>query len=192
MATNVLERMVRAVDKVRERLVRVTRALDAAGISYAVIGGQAVAAWVATADEAAVRNTRGVDVLLNRRDLEHAREALEDAGFVYRHDPGTHMFLDGPDAKERDAVHVIFSGEKVRTEYVAPAPELAETQVLPGGIGVPTLNALVRMKLTSYRLKDQVHLQDLIEVGLVGAEDLAKLPNDLAARLRPLIEEPGR
>ena len=39
----VLERMVRAVEKVRERLLRATAALDAAGVLYAVIGGNAVA-----------------------------------------------------------------------------------------------------------------------------------------------------
>ncbi len=39
-----LDRMVRAVEKVRERLLRATGALDAAGLPYAVIGGNAVAA----------------------------------------------------------------------------------------------------------------------------------------------------
>jgi hypothetical protein len=46
------------------------------------------------------------------------------------------------------------------------------------------------MKLTSFRLKDQVHLQDLIAVGLVEASWLDRLPPQLAARLRPVIEAP--
>ncbi len=110
-----LERMVRAVEKVRSRLLRASNALEQATIRYAVVGGNAVAAWVARIDEAAVRNTQDVDILLRREDLEAAKDALAKAGFVYRHVKGVDMFLDGPEAKARDAVHVVFSGEKVCT-----------------------------------------------------------------------------
>ena len=41
-----LERMERAVLKVRERLLRATSALETAGVPYAVVGGNAVAAWI--------------------------------------------------------------------------------------------------------------------------------------------------
>ena len=37
---------VMAVDRVEKRLRKVTAALDAAGVKYAVIGGNAVAAWL--------------------------------------------------------------------------------------------------------------------------------------------------
>ena len=50
---DVLERMVRAVEMVRERLLRSTAALEAAGVPYAVIGGNAVAAWVSKVDPGA-------------------------------------------------------------------------------------------------------------------------------------------
>ena len=63
LTEDLLDRMVRAVEKVRERLHRAASALEAAGIPYAVVGGNAVAAWVATVDEAAVRNTQDVDLL---------------------------------------------------------------------------------------------------------------------------------
>src|SRR5437016_1887933 len=102
------ERMIRAVEKVRERLERATAALEKAGVPYAVIGGNAVAAWVARVDESAVRNTQDVDILLRRQDLEQAKTALAAAGFIYRHAARIDMFLDGPKAKARDAVHVIF------------------------------------------------------------------------------------
>src|SRR5947209_12229948 len=108
------ERMVIAVEKVRDRLRRAVAALEQAGIPYAIIGGNAVAAWVSEVDEAAVRNTQDVDILLRRADLERAKVALGQAGFVYRHAASIDMFLDGPKAKARDAVHVIFAGEKVR------------------------------------------------------------------------------
>ncbi|MBM4033615.1 MAG: nucleotidyltransferase family protein [Planctomycetes bacterium] len=187
---SVLERMVSAVEKVRERLVRACGALEAAGVRYAVIGGNAVAAWVATVDEAAVRNTQDVDILVEPQDFATAREALEAAGFVYRHAAGVDAFLDGPQAKLRDAVHIVLAGRKVRPEYLSPAPDATRTVPLGDGLRVLALDDLIRMKLTSFRRKDQVHLLDLIEVGLVGEKDLAALPPELAARLRELIESP--
>ena len=60
------ERMIRAVEKVRDRLRRAVAALKKAGVPYAVAGGNAVAAWVSRVDEAAVRNTQDVDILLRR------------------------------------------------------------------------------------------------------------------------------
>ncbi len=106
------ERMIRAVEKVRERLRRAAAALDAAGVPYAVAGGNAVAAWVSRVDEAAVRNTQDVDILLRRADLPGAIQAMTRAGFVHRHSAGLEMFLDGPEAKARDAVHIVFASRK--------------------------------------------------------------------------------
>src|SRR5205823_9144322 len=89
------ERALMAAEKVKQRLRRATRALDAAGVLYAVVGGNAVAEWVARVDEGAARNTRDVDVLVRRADLAAARAALEAAGFVYQPLIDVHMFLDG-------------------------------------------------------------------------------------------------
>src|SRR5438094_3451886 len=165
---DILDRMVRAVEKVRARLARAAAALGRAGVPYAVAGGNAVAAWVATVDEAAVRNTQDVDILIRRADLPAATAALEAAGFVYRHAAGLDMFLDGPNAKARDAVHVVFAGEKVRPEYVEAAPDVENTFVSNNVRFLP-LESLVRMKLTSNRLQDRVHIRDMIEVGLIDA-----------------------
>ena len=93
-----LDRMVRAVEKVRERLLRAASILHQAGIPYAVAGGNAVAVWVSRVDEAATRTTPDVDILIRREDFETAKLAFAVAGFVYRHVAGTEMFLDGPDA----------------------------------------------------------------------------------------------
>src|SRR5438067_11234005 len=82
MPLEILDRMERAVAKVCERLLRATAALNQAGIPYAVVGGNAVASWVATVDEGAVRNTRDVDLLIRRGDLPAITAALEGAGFV--------------------------------------------------------------------------------------------------------------
>src|SRR5262245_52483374 len=88
-----LERMVNAVEKVRQRLLRATAALDSAGVKYAVAGGNAVAAWVARVDESAVRNTQEVDILVCREDFAAAKSALEAIGFIHRHAAGIDIFL---------------------------------------------------------------------------------------------------
>jgi hypothetical protein len=183
------QRMIGAVEKVRERLTRAVDALEKAGIPYAVAGGNAVAAWVSRVDEAAVRNTRDVDILLRRADLEAAAAALAATGFVYRHVAGVDMFLDGEKAKPRDAVHLVFAGEHVRPHYVLPAPDLAESEAA-GAFRLLTLEALVRMKLTSFRDKDRTHLRDLIDVGLVEDTWPERFPPELARRLRQILEHP--
>ena len=184
-----LERMVRAVEKVRERLLRAATALETAGIPYAVTGGNAVAAWVSRIDEAAVRNTQDVDLLIRRCDLDRISIALETAGFVHRRAAGIDKFLDGPAAKARDAVHVLFAGEKVRPEYAYPTTDV-EPFDRGNGYRVAALESLVCMKLTSFRDKDRTHLRDLLGVGLIDESWLARLPADLAARLKQLIDSP--
>jgi hypothetical protein len=183
--------MVDAVEAVRDRLRRATAALEAANIPYAVIGGNAVAAWVARVDPAAVRNTQDVDILIQRSDLPAAIAAMDAVGFVYRHAASVDMFLDGPGAKARDAVHVIFANEKVRPEYVEPTADVGEVEASPDGrYRHLTLEALVRMKLTSFRRKDQVHLEDLIGVGLIDATWPGRFRPELAARLQQILDTP--
>jgi len=183
------QRMVTAVEKVRDRLRRTAAALEQAQIPYAVIGGNAVAAWVSEVDEAAVRNTQDVDILLRREDLERAKVALAKAGFIYRHAASVDMFLDGPNAKARDAVHVIFANEKVRKEYLLPAPDVNEVRT-SFTFRALSLEALLRMKLTSNRDKDRTHVRDLIEVGLIDVTWRDKLPAELAERLQTLLDDP--
>jgi hypothetical protein len=186
-----LDKMVRAVEAVKDRLKRAARALEAAGVPYAVVGGNAVAAWVAQADEAAVRNTRDVDILLRRSDFEAAKSALTAAGFVYRHAASIDMFLDGPGSKARDAVHILFANEKVREEYFEPTADVTEFEyALNNTYRHLSLAALVRMKLTSYRDKDRTHLRDFMDVGLVDSTWPARFPPELAARLQHLLDTP--
>jgi hypothetical protein len=188
-STVVLDRMVQAVERVRERLLRAVRALDSANVPYAVVNDNAVAAWVATIDEAAVRNTRDVDILLNRSDLDLATTAMEVAGFIHRQSMGVTMFLDGPDGKFRDAIHVLFAGEKVREEYVAAAARVEESEWL-GQFQAIALEALVRMKLTSFRDKDRTHLRDMIEIELIDAAWCQRFIPELAMRLQDLFDHP--
>ena len=184
------EQVAMAIEDVGDRLRRATQALAAGSVPYAVTGGNAVAEWVGRVDRAAVRFTQDIDILLRRTDLPLAVSALEQAGFVFRHAAGIDFFTDGPDGGFRDGVHVLFAGEKVRKEYVAPAADVEESESTERFI-VVTLEALVRMKLTSFRDKDRTHLRDMIEVGLIDATWTGRLITDLAARLQQLLDDPG-
>lgn len=186
-----LDRMVRAVERVRDRLLRAAAALNAAHIPYAVVGGNAVALWVSRVDDSAVRNTRAVDVLIGREDLDTVRKALEAAQFVYRRVGGIEMFLDGPDAKPRDAIHIIFVNEFVREGELMPNPDVTDSED-SGEHRVISLAGLVRIKLTAFRDKDRTHLRDLIDVGLVDPTRLNRVPPSLCERLRSLLDTPGR
>src|ERR1700730_13063873 len=105
------ERALMAAEKVKERLRRATKALDNAGVPYAVVGGNAVAEWVARVDEGAVRNTRDVDILIRRGDLEPAKAAMAASCFVHCQTRDVDMFLDGPAGRPSEAVHVLFASE---------------------------------------------------------------------------------
>src|ERR1700722_10450401 len=153
------ERALMAAEKVKERLRRATKALDDAGVPYAVAGGNAVAEWVARADEGAVRNTRDVDLLVRRNDLSAARTALEAAGFVYHQLLDVDMFIDGPQGRPSEAVHILFAGEKVRPDYEHTSPDLDESERAVE-FQVVALQALVKMKLIAWRDKDRTHLRD--------------------------------
>lgn len=185
----ILDRVVSAVEEVRDRLLRSTRALEQAQVNYAVAGGNAVAAWVGRVDKAAIRFTQDVDILLRRADLADARAALEPKGFVFRHVSGMDLFLDGPGATARSAVHLIFAGEKVRAHEALPNPDVNRSLSLDQ-YRVLDLEALVQIKLTAFRRKDQVHLGDLIDIGLIDETWKARYPPELAERLQLLIDTP--
>ncbi len=134
-------------------------------------------------------NTQDVALLLDRSDLPAAIEALSAVGFIYRHVKSVDLFVDGAEAKARDAVHVVFAGEKVRADYEDGAPRVEQSE-LSGGMDVLSLEPLVRMKLTSFRDKDRMHLRDLIDIGLVNNEWPKRLPETLAKRLQELLDTP--
>jgi hypothetical protein len=189
------ERMIRAVEKVRQRLLRAATALRVAGIPYAVAGGNAVAAWVSRVDEAAVRNTRDVDILLRTQDLEAAKVALAAVGFIHRRvaslgqPGGMDIFLDGPEASVRDAIHVVPAGEKIHPNNPLPSPDVSESENADA-FQLIGLDALVRMKLTSFRDKDRTHLRDLIELGLVDESWPDRVPPVIRSRLEELLRNP--
>jgi hypothetical protein len=181
--------MVSAVEKVRQRLLRASEALERKGIPYAVAGGNAIAAWVSTVDEAAVRNTRDVDLMINRSDLKIVRSALEEVGFVYRHVASLDVFLESEQGSVRDAVHIVFANELVKPHEPTANPGL-DRAVDAGAFKILDLEALVQIKLTAFRDKDRTHIRDLIEVGLIEESWVQKLPAVLGQRLKAILDDP--
>ena len=183
------ERMERAVEKVNERLRKTVRILEEAQIPYAVVGGHAVRAWVAQVDEAAVRTTRDVDILIRPVDLPSVIEAMTKAGLHYRQTAGVDMFVDEPEASARDAVHIVLCGEMVRAGDHDPNPDV-EPNETANDFRTITLETLVRMKLNSNRRKDQVHVLDMISVGLIDGSWLDRFPQEIRRRLKELLDDP--
>jgi hypothetical protein len=186
---SVFERMYRAVELVKQRLDRTCIALRNARVPYAVIGGNAVAAWVATIDDGAVRNTRDVDILLREQDLNLATIALASAGFVRDSVMDVIVFLDGPNGKPSQGIHVLLAERKVRKEYATATPRIDQAVDIEGR-SIVELTALVEMKLNSFRRKDQTHLMDMIQIGLIDSTWPERFATNLGNRLQELLDDP--
>jgi hypothetical protein len=180
VATNTI--FENAVERLLDITGRFGSALDAAGIPYRVIGGLAVFLHVDALDPMAGRMTKDVDVAVDRKSLDAIRKAVEPFGFTFRHVAGVEMFLDANEPRACNAVHVVFAGEKVRPDYVEAVPASDPVRVTQGFLIAPVVD-LVHMKLTSFRLKDKVHIQDMDSVGLITPEIEATLSPVLAERL---------
>jgi hypothetical protein len=173
----------RHVEQLFEVLTRLSSALTQAGIPYRIIGGLAVFLHVEERDPLAARLTRDVDVAVDRENLDDVIEAVRSFGFSYRHAAGLDMLVDNQSPGTRSAVHLLFIREKVRPVYLEPLPDFSRPPVLAGGALVAPVADLLRMKLTSFRLKDRVHIQDLDSVGLITPEIEAELSEPLRQRL---------
>lgn len=174
---------VMAMERVERRLRSVTAALDAAGIRYAVLGGNAVAAWVARVDPAATRTTKDVDLLVDRADLDGVSAVMEQLGFTRQDLRQLILFIDPAEPSRMSGVRLVWAGQKVRPSYAEPAPSLDETIRGSDGFLLLGLPALLRMKLTSLRDVDRVHVADLVRVGLVTAQMRQSLSPEPRQRL---------
>src|SRR5580704_9210028 len=170
-------------------LERLHSALANAGIEYRVIGGLAVFFQVSARDHDAARMTRYVDIAVDRSDLDRIARAAESFGFRYRHVAGVDMLVNAENPKAKSAVHLVFIREKVRPQDLLPIPDFSEpTRTVEGFLLAPVLE-LVRMKLTSFRLKDKTHIIDMDSVGLITPEIEAALPDVLRERLEKVRAE---
>ena len=160
--------MIHAATASHELMLRISGALEAARLPYAVAGDHAVEFWVGRADPAATRTSKDLEILIRRCDFVAVEETLEGAG---------------------DAVHVVFASEKVKEDSPAASPDISESEE-GDQFRVVTLEALVRMKLAAFRDKDRTHLRDLIEVGLVDQSFFEKIPPELRSRLQMIFDTP--
>ena len=172
------------MDRIARLLKTVTTALDGAGIPYAVIGGNAVATWVARRDVGAIRATKDVDLLLRREDLDRAEVALKPVGLNRDEVLGIPVFLDQDNPIPSHGVHIIVAKEKVRETAKYAAPDVSDAERVRDGFVVLDLRSLIIMKLDANRRHDQVHIEDMLRVGLIDAELASGLPDDLLERLR--------
>jgi hypothetical protein len=143
---------------------------------------------VATIDPRAVRTTKGVDILLRREDMPRARNAAIPVGFEYYEIMDVGMFLERNDPSPKNAVHIVWTNEYVKANDPLPTPTIDEAVLFDDGSRVVALDALIKMKLTAWRPHDQVHLRDMLNLGLVNASSLPGLPPSLAARLQHLLD----
>jgi hypothetical protein len=173
----------RHVEQLFDVLHRVTRALRAAGIEHRVIGGVAIFLHISQRDPLSARVTRDVDLAVDRGDLKRLAEAVRPLGLAYRHTRGLDMLVDAAAPSARSAVHLVFVREKVRPDSVEAVPEFSPAVETREGVLLAPVADLVRMKLTSHRLKDRVHIQDLDSVGLITPEIEAGLSPELRRRL---------
>lgn len=143
---------------------RVDHAFRQAGLDYRIVGGLATYLYVEESAPDAGRLTPDIDIIVCREDLDKIAAAVEPFGLKATGD----VLLQVAQPTRR-AVHLVFS-------------ELGAERIIRG-LRVAALMDLVRMKLTSFRLKDQVHIQDLDEAGLVTSEIEAGLTPVLRQRL---------
>jgi len=155
-----------------DQLQQLHSLLTAAAVPYRVVGGLAVFIHVSERDPLRARLTPDVDAAIHRDRLPAVIEAARKVGWVYRHAAGVDMLVDAEQPTARSAVHL----------YTEPVPASAPVTTQEGILLAPVAD-IVRMKLTSYRLKDRVHIQDLDAVGLIGSEIEAQLPAILRDRL---------
>ena len=96
--------------------------------------------------------------------MNRATDALATVGLVRDSVMNVTVFLDGPDGKPSQGIHILFAGRKVREEYATPTPNIDQAIDIEGK-SIVELAALVEMKLNSFRRKDQTHLMDKIQIG---------------------------
>jgi hypothetical protein len=174
------------VDQLFERMRRFHAALSSAGIPYRIVGGMAIFIHVARVEEMNARLTNDVDAAIKRSDLPRVVAIAERFGFRFRHAAGLNMLLDENSRGARAAVHLVFLSEKVQAEDEEPVPASEPIQTADGVLIAP-VSDLVHMKLTSFRLKDKVHIQDMDSVGLITPEieaDLSPLFRERLAEVR--------
>jgi hypothetical protein len=100
------------------------------------------------------------------------------------------MFLDGPEGRPTQAIHLLFAGEIIREGDNTAAPVVEESEPA-AEFRVVSLEALARMYLASFHIKDRMYLRDFIGVGQIDQTWPSRLSPVLAQRLQQLLDTPN-
>jgi hypothetical protein len=157
-------------------LHKITGPLMAERVPHELIGGLAVLVHVEEADPEHSTLTRDVDLMIRRADLERVTK------IAARH--GLRALVYGETSSARNAVHLLFSGEKVRPNQATPNPPIQPEakSILGVDVFIIPVPDLVRMKLSAYRDKDRVHIGSLDAAGLITPEVETAQPEELQVR----------
>jgi hypothetical protein len=180
---DMLDRMSLIEELARDRFERSTKSLKRAGISFALIGGHAVAHWVRTADRGADRATPNVDLLVASSNFARATKAISEAGFrpvpIFQRT----TFVDECNGTHRSGVQLLVEGD-------TPFLKLSQSTLIENEL-VVVLHSLIANKLALFRTIDRVHIRDLMDVGLIDETWPTRFPPPLDDRLREILADPN-
>lgn len=152
----------------------VEKAFASAGLDYRIAGGLAAYLYAEEVHPDAGRLTKDIDILVRRGELESIAKAVEPFGLQHRNVGGVDMLVQAGKPSGRRAVHMILE------DGLGPCR-------LIGGVRLVPLIELVRKKLTRFRVKDETHIVDLDELGLIAPEmesELSPIQRERLARAR--------
>lgn len=143
-----------------EEFDRLVLALDSAGVSYALVGGLAVAVW------GVPRATKDIDLLVLPETLDRARGVARSLGFTLEAKPL--RFSDGMEirrmTKVSDGSHLILDLMLVDENSSFAWKERVRVPVLKGQIWVVSRDALIDMKTRAGRPQDLADVEKLLEL----------------------------
>lgn len=143
-----------------EQLATIVKALDQAGVEYALVGGLAVAVW------GAPRATQDIDLLVRPESVDDIVAAIEPLGFRFRALPMT--FSDG---MQLQRVSKIEDGALLTLDLILVDQNLEpawtsrlEFELDGAPIWVISRSALIQMKAAAGRPQDAADIQKLEEL----------------------------
>ena len=98
--------------------------LDQARVPHELVGGLAVFLHVENADSTHSSLTRDIDIMIRRDDLHQVITIAENNGFRFRRTEGEDLLLCGETNSARNAVHLLYAGEKVKQSQLEPHPRI--------------------------------------------------------------------
>jgi hypothetical protein len=162
-----------------ETMRRLAQRLEAEGISYAVIGGMALAA------HGYIRMTLDIDVLLTSEGLARFREKLVGRGYVADFPGAAKSFRD---SETNVKVEIITAGEFPGDGLPKPVcfPEPEGQTVKKDDVLAINLEKLIDLKLASglsaaHRMRDLADVQDL----MIAVNLPLELKDELDKSVRP-------